>query len=63
MRQRRRDVDDPGDALQHAALRDAGAGKNQRRPGLRRVQRTVLSEVSAAFRPVVGGGVHDDQIG
>ena len=41
---------------------DPGAGQQQRRAGLAGVERTVLTGMAAAFRPVVTRGVDDHQI-
>ncbi len=61
-RQGRRDVDDAGRAVEHAALTDPGPGQHQRCPGLTRVQRPVLTQVPAALRPVMRRAVDDHDV-
>ncbi len=57
------DVDRARHAVDDLALGDAGAGQQQRRPGLHAVQRAVLAGMPSLVDEPESAGVHDREIG
>ena len=58
-----RHVDEPAGARHPAEGPHPGTGDDERGPGLHHAHRAVLAPFAAVVLPVVGGGVHADDVG